>query len=87
MSYELTTLKGVGEKKAVELNNLGIFSLKELIDYYPRTYEVIGDIKSIKDAKQNQKELIKCNFVEAQMLLLKSQCQFPLHLLNLLQTL
>lgn len=66
MSYKLTNLKGVGEKKALELNNLGIFSLKELIDYYPRTYEVIGDIKSIKDTKQNGKELIKCTFVEAQ---------------------
>ena len=32
-------IKGVGPKKVLLLNKLGIFTLKDLITYYPRTYE------------------------------------------------
>ncbi len=40
---ELTTdvryIKGIGEKKALALNKLGVFSLYDLISYFPRRYE------------------------------------------------
>lgn len=32
-------IKGVGEKKAELFNKLGIFSVRDLIEYYPRAYE------------------------------------------------
>lgn len=32
-------IKGVGEARAKLLNRLGIYELKDLITYYPRTYE------------------------------------------------
>lgn len=32
-------LKGVGPKKAELLNKLGIYSIKDLLEYYPRNYE------------------------------------------------
>lgn len=35
----VTVLKGVGEKKAELLNRLGIYTLSDLICYFPRTYE------------------------------------------------
>ena len=35
----VTALKGVGEKKAELLNRLGIYTLSDLICYFPRTYE------------------------------------------------
>lgn len=39
INQPVTTLKGVGEKKAELLNRLGIYSLSDLICYFPRTYE------------------------------------------------
>jgi len=40
---ELTTdvryIKGIGEKKALALNKLGVFSLYDLVSYFPRRYE------------------------------------------------
>lgn len=35
----ITALKGVGEKKAELLNRLGIYTLSDLISYFPRSYE------------------------------------------------
>ena len=32
-------LKGVGPKKAELLNKLGIYRIKDLLEYYPRNYE------------------------------------------------
>ena len=32
-------LKGIGEKKALALNKLGVFSLYDLISFFPRKYE------------------------------------------------
>ena len=44
---ELTSLKGIGEKTAAAFNRLGIFSAEELIQHYPRDYEVFEEPKPI----------------------------------------
>ncbi|MDD5934322.1 MAG: ATP-dependent DNA helicase RecG, partial [Clostridiales bacterium] len=47
----LTTIKGVGEKVAQKYAKLGIFTVNDLLEHYPRDYEVfqmpvpIGDVK------------------------------------------
>lgn len=36
---ELSVLPGVGPKRLAQLNRLGLFSLRELLSYFPRSYE------------------------------------------------
>ena len=40
MGRSLRTLKGVGEKTEKLLEKAGIFSVEELLRYYPRNYDV-----------------------------------------------
>ena len=39
LSKEVQYIKGVGPNRVKLLNNLNIFTLKDLITYYPRDYE------------------------------------------------
>ena len=49
LSDYVTTLKGVGQSKAVLLNKLGIHTLEDLITYFPRTYEDRTQMCTISD--------------------------------------
>ena len=42
-------VKGVGEQRAKSLNKLGIYTVEDLITYYPRDYEDRSKIKNIAD--------------------------------------
>ncbi len=42
-------LKGVGPTKATLLNNIGIYTIGDLIEYYPRAYEDRTQLKKIGD--------------------------------------
>ena len=44
-------VKGVGPKKKVELNRLGIKTVYDLLTYYPRTYEDQSVLTKIADLK------------------------------------
>ena len=46
----LKSLKGVGEKTAKLLNKLGIFSIEDLINYYPRKFDLYMEPVSIENA-------------------------------------
>ena len=39
LNTDVRYIKGIGEKKAQALNKLGVFSLYDLISYFPRRYE------------------------------------------------
>ena len=39
LNTDVQYIKGIGEKKALALNKLGVFSLYDLISYFPRKYE------------------------------------------------
>ncbi len=39
LNTDVRYIKGIGEKKALALNKLGVFSLYDLISYFPRKYE------------------------------------------------
>lgn len=39
LNSDVRYLKGIGEKKALALNKLGVFSLYDLISFFPRKYE------------------------------------------------
>ena len=46
----ISTLNGVGEKRRVLFEKLGVFSIKDLLYYFPRSYNDMTQIFSIKDA-------------------------------------
>ncbi len=54
LSDSVRFLKGVGEKRATLLEKLGIFTVADLVHYYPRTYEYRGNVVTIEDAPLGQ---------------------------------
>ncbi len=52
-------IKGVGEARAKLLNKLGIFTLRDLITYYPRTYEDRSVPKKIEELVDGEEALIE----------------------------
>ncbi len=59
LNASIKYLKGVGEKRAAMLAKLGIFTLWDLLTFYPRTYEDWSKITSIKDAPMNETVCIR----------------------------
>jgi len=47
---DIKKLKGIGEKKAADLARLGILTVKDLVNYFPRSYEVYEDPVTIREA-------------------------------------
>jgi len=46
-------LSGIGEKRASVLNKMGIFTVEDLLNYFPRAYENRSNITKIIDVKPN----------------------------------
>ncbi len=47
LNTDVRYLKGIGEKKAQALNKLGVFSLRDLVSFFPRKYEDRSSSKPI----------------------------------------
>ena len=52
-------IKGVGPSRVRQLNKLGIFTLEDIITYYPRGYEDRGKKKNIVDLIDGEEALIE----------------------------
>lgn len=52
-------VKGIGPKKAEKLNRLGIFTLKDLLYYFPRQFEDRNNLKKIAQLEDDEKVTIK----------------------------
>lgn len=52
-------VKGIGPKKAYKLNKLGIFTLKDLLYYFPRQFEDRNNLKKIAQLENDEKATIK----------------------------
>ena len=66
MSTNLTDirfLKGVGEKRALLLNRLGIDTIGALLRYYPRAYEDFSNITPIFDCNTGEKVCVKARLI------------------------
>lgn len=48
-NIKIEQLKGLGKKRAELLNKLGVFSVGQLLNFYPRTYEDWSQITDISD--------------------------------------
>ncbi len=59
LSKEIQYVKGVGPNRAELLNRLGIFTLKDLITYYPRAYEDRSKVKNIAECVNGEEALIE----------------------------
>ncbi len=53
-------LKGVGEKNALLLKSLGITTLRELVEYYPRAYDVFDLPVEVKSIKEGTTTAVEC---------------------------
>ena len=58
LSKEVQYIKGVGPNRVKLLNNLNIFTLKDLITYYPRDYEDRSKPVKIEDLVDGEEALI-----------------------------
>ena len=47
LQTDVRYIKGIGEKKAQALNKLGVFTLYDLISFFPRRCEDISQYKPI----------------------------------------
>ena len=47
LNTDVRYIKGIGEKKAQALNKLGVFSLRDLVSFFPRKYEDRSECKPI----------------------------------------
>lgn len=64
LNKDVKYIKGVGPNRVILLNKLGIFTLKDLITYYPRTYEDRSKPKYICECEDGEEVLIEavvCN--------------------------
>lgn len=61
---DINYIKGVGPKLKDGLNKCGIFSILDLLLYFPRDYENIPCIKHISEACKGNKIIITCKFVK-----------------------
>ncbi len=63
LKKEVQYIKGVGPTRAVLLNKLGIYTLEDLITYYPRSYEDRGKPKFIANLQDGEETLINAMVV------------------------
>ena len=59
LSKEVQYIKTVGPSRAELLNKIGIYTLKDLITYFPREYEDRGKIKKIYECIDGEIALIE----------------------------
>ena len=59
LKNDVKYIKGVGPERVKHLNKLGIFTLEDLITYYPRTYEDRSKSKTIDELVNGEETLIE----------------------------
>lgn len=62
-SINIQYLNGVGPKRAKKLNNLGIYTVEDLLEYFPRKFEDRRKINKIIFLKDKDKVLLKIKII------------------------
>lgn len=60
LKERITTLKGIGEKSAVLFAKLDIFTIYDLIRYFPRSYETFQEPVTVKSAVPGEMQSFCC---------------------------
>ena len=63
LNSSIQYIKGVGEKKAGLFHKLGIFSVRDLIEHYPRTYEDRSDKKTVLQCESGSVACIEATMI------------------------
>ena len=63
LSDNVKFIKGVGPNRALLLNKLNIYSIEDLLTYYPREYEDRSRIKNICDTVDEENALIEATVI------------------------
>ena len=63
LNSNIQYIKGVGEKKAGLFNKLGIFCVRDLIEYYPRAYEDRSVKKTVDQCESGETACIEAAMV------------------------
>ena len=59
LNTDVRYIKGIGEKKALALNKLGVFSLYDLVSFFPRKYEDRSQYRPIAETLDGETVCIK----------------------------
>ena len=62
-NFEVKYIKGVGEKRAQLFNKLGVFSLDDLVHFYPRKYQDWSKTETVNTAKNGEIVTIKATMI------------------------
>ena len=65
LKKDVKYVKGVGPARVKSLNKLGIFTLEDLITYFPRDYEDRSQVKKIADLVDGEKATIEARAISA----------------------
>ena len=65
LDIDIQYLKGVGPGRAAKLNKLDIFTVEDLINYFPVKYEDRRTVKKINELSDNLKCLLKVRLFES----------------------
>ena len=63
LSKDVKYVKGVGPNRVKLLNRLGIFTLQDLITYFPRDYEDRSKPKAIAECVDGEEALIEATVI------------------------
>lgn len=58
-------VKGIGEKTEQLFAKLGVFSIEELLEHYPRNYETYGEVLTVSQVKPGETAVIEVSLVAA----------------------
>lgn len=64
VSRDVSTLKGVGPKLLEKLNKCGIFTILDLLLYFPRDYEYLRSNTPISEIHEEDKNVLSCRCLE-----------------------
>jgi ATP-dependent DNA helicase RecG len=65
LSVDIRYVKGIGEKKAKLMNKLGLFTMHDLVSYFPRAYEDRTAVKKISELELEEDICIEAGLVAA----------------------
>lgn len=60
VSSDVSILKGVGPKLLEKLNKCGIFTIMDLLLYFPRDYEFLGSNVPVSEISDDEKNVLTC---------------------------
>ena len=60
VSNDVSVLKGVGPKLLEKLNKCGIFTIMDLLLYFPRDYEFLGSNIPVNEISHEEKNVLTC---------------------------